>query len=333
MAKMSDVARVAGVSVTTVSHVVNDTRAVRPQTRERVLAAIETTGFRRNALASALVNSRTRLIGLAVPTLVNPYFVGLCHAIERRASRRGYAVVFRDAHDDAVVENSIIESLLDWQVEGLIAAPAPGDAHPALDAALRQGTPVVLVDRHVASLACDQVAPENHDSARRLAAHLLELGHRDIGVLTGRVGLQSTDERLAGVRAAAEGIDGVRWRVLDGDSTPEGGYAATSALLADPDSRPSALISLNNAMTVGAMRAVRARGLGVPRDLALVGFDDFDWADAFEPRLTVIAQDVDAMGERVVDLLIARIEGSSAPPQVLRTPTEFRHRNSCGCTD
>lgn len=333
MARMSDVARAAGVSVTTVSHVVNDTRPVRAETRRRVLAAIEETGFRRNALASALVHSRTRLLGLAVPTLSNPYFVALCHAMERRATSRGYGVVVRDAHDDQAVENAVIDALLDWQVDGLAVAPAPGDEHQALDRALRQGTPLVLIDRQVPSFDCDQVAPENVRSARGLAAHLFDLGHRDVGVLAGLAGLQSTRERLEGVQDASRGVEGARLRVLDGDSTAEGGYAATSTLLADPGSRPSALISLNNAMTIGAMRAVRSAGLRVPADVALVCFDDFDWADAFEPRLTVVAQDVESMGSTAIDLLIRRIEGDTdTPAQILRTLTEYRHRNSCGCT-
>lgn len=328
MARMSDVAQLAGVSVSTVSHVVNETRPVRPETRRRVEAAMNATGFRRNALASALVTSRTCTIGVSVSALTNPYFAHLLASMEERARTRGYAVVLRDSHDDADVEGSNIDALLAWQVDGLVVAPAPGTS-PALVRAVHERVPVVLIDRH-APLDCDQVAPDNEEPARLLAAHLAERGHLRIAVLAGLPGLQSTTERVAGARAAATGA-ACELVELAGASNGDIAYEAVRAAFGGPD-RPGALLSLNNAMTIGAMRALFDLRLRIPDDVAFACYDDFEWGDFLTPRLTAVAQDVAAMGGRAVDLLLDRLEGHTGPPRIERIPTTYHHRESCGCT-
>lgn len=334
MGTMADVARAAGVSVTTVSHVVNNTRPVNPETRERVLRAIEATGFRRNVLASALVTSRTHSIGLSISALRNPYFASLVHSIEERASARGYTLVMGDSHDAADVEERLVNSLLERRVDGLIIAPAPGSERRALANVLARSTPMVLIDRH-ADVDCDQIAPDNVEPARTIAAHLLALGHRRLAVLAGMPGLQSTTERVAGVREAVRdaGLDDGDVDLLQGNSRQEDAYREVRRIFERSGPAPTALVVLNNAMTVGAMKALRELGRKVPADVALVCYDDFEWADLFEPRLTAIEQNVDEMGAKAVDLVIDRIEGDETPRRILRTPTIYHHRNSCGCPD
>jgi LacI family transcriptional regulator len=330
---MADVAREAGVSISTVSHVLNETRPVSPDTRQRVMDAMTATHFRRNALATALVTSRTHAIGLSISALQNPYFANLVHAIEKRASARGYSLVMGDSHDDAEVEGTLLGTLLDRRVDGMIIAPAPHSETANLPRVLADGTPVVLIDRH-ADVDCDQVAPDNVGPTRLITSHLMEHGHRRIAAITGLPGIQSTEERVEGFQAAiAAGGPGVESVMAVGNSKAKDAYRAVTKLFSNAGSRPTALVVLNNAMTIGSMQALKDLGLKVPGDVALACYDDFEWADVFEPQLTAIEQDVKTMGRTAVDLLIDRIDGKAGPRQVLRTKTIYHHRNSCGCTD
>lgn len=329
---MGDVARLAGVSASTVSHVLNGTRRVDGATRLRVEAAIEKTGYRRNVVARSLAAGRTHTVGLSISALTNPYFGSLVHAVERALSDAGYVLIVGDSHDDVDSEKRVTGSLLERQVDGLIVAPAAGSERMTLPTIARTKTPLVLIDRGV-DVGSDQVGPENVESARSLTEHLLDLGHRQIGVVRGLAGISSTTERFDGYSAALAGrglaVDPAL--VLDGASSTDVAEREVYALLSGAD-RPTALVSLNNSMTIGALKAVRRLGLSIPADVAFVCYDDFEWSDLFEPRLTAAAQDVDAIGATAVELLLRRIRGSDDAPQRIRVPTTFHHRNSCGCT-
>lgn len=335
MTTMEDVARLAGVSGSTVSHVLNGTRAVNERTRVKVQEAIQSTGYRRNGLARSLAMQRTQTLGLAISVLSNPYFGSLVNTIEKVASAAGYTIVLADTHDDPEREAQTVNTLLDRQVDGLILAPAgsSGNRNDVLDMVRASGTPVVLIDRFQ-DFPCDQYAPENLEPVRQLASHLLELGHRRIAAITGTQGLSTTTERTAGFRAAMEetGIDTAQVLVEEGHSTAAGGEAAMDRLLG-LELRPTAIVSLNNAMTIGVMKSLRHAGLKVPQDMALVGFDDFEWADSFEPRLTTMAQDIESMATGAVRALLKRIQGSDAPFARESIAPFMRHRNSCGCPD
>jgi LacI family transcriptional regulator len=329
---MGDVARLAGVSTSTVSHVLNETRKVNSATRLRVEAAIEATGYRRNVVARSLAAGRTHTVGLSISALTNPYFGSLVHAVERALSNAGYVLIVGDSHDDVASEKRVIDSLLDRQVDGMIVAPAAGSERVTLPEITRAGIPLVLIDRGV-DVGSDQVGPENFSSARLLTEHLLELGHRRIAVVRGIAGISSTTERFDGYAAALadRGITVDPALVLDGDSNTDVAEREVHSLLSR-DNRPTALVSLNNSMTIGTLKAVRSLGLSIPADVAFVCYDDFEWSDLFEPQLTAAGQDVDTIGATAVELLLRRIRGDDAAPQQIRVPTTFHHRNSCGCT-
>ena len=329
---MGDVARIAGVSASTVSHVLNRTRKVDTATRLRVEAAIEQTGYRRNIVARSLAAGRTHTVGLSISALTNPYFGSLVHAVERTLSEAGYVLIVGDSHDDVDSEKRVTGSLLDRQVDGMILAPAAGSERVTIPVITRTGTPLVLIDRGV-DLGCDQVGPENVSSARSLTEHLLDLGHRRIGVVRGKPGISSTTERFDGYVAAlaARGIALDPGLVLDGDSNTDVAEREVRRLMSSAD-RPTALVSMNNAMTIGTLKAVNSLGLSIPGDAAFVCYDDFEWSDLFEPKLTAAAQDVDTIGATAVELLLRRIQGDDEAPQHIRVPTTFHHRNSCGCT-
>ncbi|WP_406461005.1 LacI family transcriptional regulator [Streptomyces sp. NBC_01622] len=344
MATMVDVARSAGVSVATVSHVLNDTRPVLPGTRQAVLSAIEELGYIPNTLARSLVTSRTRSIGLAVSAISNPYFTEILQGVEASALEHGYSLLIADPHDDPEHELKVGRLLHERRVDGMIVAPS---ADPdALVAYLgRHSVPTVFLDRVVEAPSddpspsdqagpFDQVCAENIEPTAQLVTHLAGLGHRRISLVAGLPGLSTTGERIAGYRhgLAAAGLPYDERLLAHGDSESAAAERATAALLslAAP---PTALVTANNAMTIGALRALRERGLSVPGDLALCCFDDFAWADLFEPRLTAIAQPSKEIGAEAVRLLLDRLAAPDRPARVLRLPCAFVHRTSCGCPD
>ncbi|MBW8802051.1 MAG: LacI family DNA-binding transcriptional regulator [Streptomyces sp.] len=373
MATMADVARSAGVSVATVSHVLNDTRPVLPHTRQAVLDAVDRLGYTPNTLARSLVTSRTRSIGLAVSAISNPYFTEILQGVEAGALEHGYSLLIADPHDDPDHECKVVQLLHDRRVDGMIVAPS-ADPRELVSYLGRHRVPTVFLDRVIDGVIdevtgtvggvtegvvggavggvtegvvggavedpaggpqrFDQVCAENTGPMARLVTHLAGLGHRRIGLVAGRPGLSTTAERITGYR---QGLTTARLPydddlVVHGDSESAGAERATAALLslAAP---PTALVTANNAMTIGALRALRDRGLSVPDDLALCCFDDFAWADLFSPRLTAIAQPSREIGAQAVRVLLERLAAPDRPARTVRLDCTFVHRTSCGCPD
>lgn len=328
---MRDVAVLAGVSISTVSHVLNETRPVPETTRVRVLAAIQASGYMPNTLARSLKRAETRTLGLAIGDISNPYFTEVVDAVEEAARVRGYTVILTDNGESAEREMPGLRVLVGRRVDGLILAPSAEGGAEAVAYAQGHNIPVVQIDR-AASPAGDYVVAANAAGARRLVRHLADLGHRRIGMLTGLPGLSSSQERIKGYRTALEDADipfdpGL---MAEGQFSPEPARRATLALMAMPDP-PTALFASNNLMTLGAMRAFSELGLAVPGRIALAAFDDFAWADLFQPRLTTVAQPCRRIGELAVTLLLERMAEPDLPPRHIRLPIEIRHRESCGC--
>ncbi len=327
---MADVARRARVSVTTVSHVLNDTRFVAPQTREAVLAAVRETGYVPNTVARSLVMSKTDTIGLALSSISNPYFGELAHHLQSEAERRGYSILIADTHDDPERELQVVRDLHERRADGIIIAVS-ARPEPTLDYLRLRNVPVVLVDRMIGS-GLDEVGTENVEATAQLVQHLTALGHTRIGIVSGRAGVATSEERIVGYRLGLEraGLAYDAKLRTDGasDAVPAQGATARLLALADP---PTALIVANNQMTIGAMRALRQAGVAVPGDIALVAFDDFDWADLFEPRLTTIAQPHAELATRALELITSRIAEPELPARTIRVEPALVHRNSCGC--
>jgi LacI family transcriptional regulator len=331
MATMADVARLAGVSVTTVSHVINGTRPASERTKRAVLGAIERTGYRPNTIARALARGGTQSLGLAISGLSNPYFTDVVAAIEAAAGRAGHTLLLADTREDPEQELRVVRALAERQVDGMLLAPTVGALDGALPYLERQGVPAVLLDRFV-DAELDQVGCDNEQPTARLVDHLVGLGHRRIAMAVGIRGLSTTEERVRGYRLALEhaGIAFDPALLAEGGSQRDGARDAMDALLAAPDP-PTAIVSGNNFMTIGVLRAIAERGLTVPGDIALVAFDDFEWADLFAPRLTVIRQPTSELGTRAVELLLSRLADPRQPPRTERLEATFVHRDSCGC--
>jgi LacI family transcriptional regulator len=325
---MTRVAELAGVSVTTVSHVLNKTRPVAAETERAVLEAVAKVGYRLPA-GQDWATGRTMTIGLAMSAMTNPYFGALVQAMDQSARGEGYSMLLADTDDDPAGEMRAMTDLLSRGVAGGILAPS-ADPSDALAYAHALAVPVALVDR-LLPVDVDQVGAENREATAGLVEHLA-VRHQRIAMITGKRGLATTEERVEGFRA---GMRRARRRVdesliLDGES--DAGAAARAVTEALRHQRPpTAIVVGNNIMTIGVMRALRGRGLEVPGDLALAVFDDFEWADLFHPRLTTIAQPVDAIGAQAVELITSRIADPRLPPRRIRMQSTFVHRDSCGC--
>jgi LacI family transcriptional regulator len=307
MATIKDVARDAKVSVTTVSHVVNKTRFVSSDACVRVLAAIESLGYVPSALARSLKNNRTHTVGMIIPNNSNPYFAEIIRGIEDTCFNAGFNVMLCNSDDDPQKQGQYIRVLTEKQVDGLIVLSSGGDDE--LGRHLKQvKMPLVLVDREVENLGADLVEV-NHEAGGWLATrHLLELGHRRIGCITGPLGLSSSSQRLGGFeRAMREAGHAVPNELLyHSDFTSAGGHTAMQALmkLGRP---PTALFACNDLMAFGAISAASSAGLVLPRDVSVIGFDDIALAAYCSPPLTTIAQPKQTLGALAARMLLARI--------------------------
>lgn len=335
MVTMRDVAQVAQVSSTTVSHVINKSRHVDPATTRAVLAAIETTGYAGDGIARSLRKGTTQTIGLAMSAISNPYFGEVVHAIERAVSERGFSLLLADTHDDPPRERRAVGDLISHRVDALVlaASAAPG---ASLDLVEKRGIPAVLIDRvpHEKRPGVDAIGVINYEPTAQLVDHLVGHGHRRVATITSTPGLSTTDERLAGYREGLLRNGLLQDPELEQVGDDEHGQPVDDAVerllaLADP---PTAMILGNNQVTIGTMAALRRRKLDVPADIALATFDDFPWADLFHPRLTAISQPVQELGEQATSMLFERLSDRNLPPRHRRLAPTFIQRNSCGCT-
>jgi LacI family transcriptional regulator len=326
---MADVAKAAGVSVTTVSHVVNKTRRVSPKTAAAVELAIETTGYIPDQVARSIRTGDTRTIGCAISAITNPYFGDVVHGVERAAYRAGYSLLLADTHDQPDSQAQAVATLLSRRVDAVVLAPT-SDPSRLIDQVTSRGLPMVLIDR-LLDADLDQIGSDNSEPTAELVDHLAQLGHQRIAMIAGRDGVSTTTERVNGFVSgmARNGLTTTSRSVVSGQSTNDGAYAAANQLMS-ARKPPTALVVGNNRMTIGVMRALREMKLCVPRDVALVAFDDFEWAEFFEPRLTVVAQATVRMGERAIELILSRLADPSLPARRERLPVTFVHRDSCG---
>jgi LacI family transcriptional regulator len=312
MATMKDVARLAGVSIATVSATVNRSAFVSPELRQRVSDAIHQLGYAPDGVARSLKKGRTQLIGLIVADITNAFFTALTHVIEAAMQDAGYSVLLCDTDEDFEKERNYLRILQTHRVDGVILAPTgSGDAYPSLKA-LAERLPLVLVDRALPDLGLDAATVDSFAGAYEATTHLLDLGHRKVATITGPRHLTPARDRLEGFRAAlqARGLSVGDDFIRSGSFREEEAMAAALDLLSRPD-RPSAVFVANNHMMIGVMRAITQLGLDCPKDVSVVGIDDFPWANAFTPRLTVVRQPVEEIGRAAVRLLLARIAGQA----------------------
>ncbi|MEU9336796.1 LacI family DNA-binding transcriptional regulator [Streptomyces sp. NPDC048290] len=330
MAGIKDVAAVAGVSVATVSRVLNAHPSVSAGARARVLTAVESLGYRPNAVARSLRTDQTRTFGLVIPDVLNPYFTELARSVEEEARTLGYSVIIGNAGERPTVQDHHIRTLLDRRIDGLLVAPADGGSALLADAA-RGGTPMVFVDRWIPGVDVPVVRSDGRAAVRELVGHLRGLGHRRVAIIAGPATTTTGSERVDAFRAAMAGygLPVPDAYVGQGDFQAGSGRRATERFLA-LDEPPEVVFCADNPTALGALDAVRAARLRVPEDIALVAFDDIRWFVHTDPPITAIAQPTGALGRAAVRALVELREGRR--PQSVTLPARLVVRRSCGAS-
>ena len=322
---MTDVAGAAGVSLKTVSRVVNNEPGVRPETAALVQDAILRLGFRRNDMARALRRGqRSRTLGLIIEDVSNPFYSAIIRGVEEVATRRGWLVIAGSSDEDPARERELARLLCERRVDGLLLVPA-GDDHQYLEPELRLGTRAVFIDRPPGRIDADVVLLDNVGGARRGVEHLLAHGHRRIAMVGDEATIFTAVERLRGYREAlAEAGVGVDESLVRlGVHDIETAERATRELLTLPNP-PTALFAGNNRITIGALRTLGRNG----RRVALVGFDDLELAEVLAVPATVVAYDAAELGRRAAELLVERLAGDDGPPRRIVLPTTLVPRGS-----
>lgn len=328
MSTIKDVARAAGVSTATVSRVLNEHPSVTPESRERVHDAVARLGYHPNSAARTLRSADVTTLGLVIGDVLNPFFAELARAVEDEARAHGYYVIIGNADESPDRQDEYLDILLDRRVAGLLMCPT-AEVSPRVAEVVRNGRPLVFLDRVIAGLDVPAVRSETGPVVEDLVRHLTDLGHHRIAIISGPLSLVTGQDRLAALRGslARAGLDLPENHVRIGDFQLASGARAMRELMALPHP-PSVVFAADNLMALGALRAIRDQGLRPGADIGLVSFDDLPWFDFVDPPITAIRQQTEEMGRAAVRELIALMNGQPATSRML--PCQLVTRGSCG---
>ncbi|MCF8482715.1 MAG: LacI family transcriptional regulator [Rhodospirillum sp.] len=332
MVTIKDVARAADVSGTTVSHVINGTRFVAPDTAERVRAAIDRLGFAPNGLAQALKGSRTKAIGMMVTSSTNPFFAALIHGVERACFARGYSLILCNSEDDPEKMRVYREVLRVRRIDALVLLTANQWPGMTEDLAATAGVPTIALDAAPGN-GITAIADDSGLGGRLAIAYLADRGFRSMALITGPATHARSAARLTGAMDALteRGLIPRPEHRVEADLSVAGGHGATRQVLSAPRSTwPQALFCFNDVMAMGALSAAQGMGLSLPGDLSVVGYDDIELAAYTAPPLTTIHQPVPEMGEGAIALLIDHLERGVPLPESLILPPRLVVRDSVG---
>jgi len=312
-----DIARQAGVSITTVSHVINKTRFVSAELCTRVEQAIEKLGYQPSFLGRGLRKGKSNTIGLILPDYGNPFFLRVARGINEQVQRHNYSLITCNTDEDPRQEEFYIKLLQQQRVDGFVIASTLPDNNKTLISLTNSHIPLVLIDRYYKKLQVDQVFSDNEAGTYRAIVYLVKLGHKAIGLLEGIPSLRPIKDRAAGYRRALQehGIEENEKLIAQGYSQIEEGDTATEYLI--NNTNITAIFSTNNMMTLGALCYFKAKRIKCPEDISLIGFDDADWTTAFTPSLSVVAQQAYDMGYRASELLFRAIAKNGERPKPL----------------
>jgi DNA-binding LacI/PurR family transcriptional regulator len=327
---MKEVARRAGVSTATVSRVISGTTVVSRELRERVQAAIDELDYRPSRVARSLRTHRAKILGVIVSDIRNPYFTAVVRGIEDVANANAHSLLLCNSDEDAAKEELYIQVLLAERVAGVIISPTDEDS-TTCRALVESRIPVVAVDRRLRRVDADMVIVDNVKGASQAVSHLARLGHRRIASIGGPTHISTGRERLEGYKKALvdHGIAVDESLIKIGDFKQDSGYRLAHELLS-LENPPGAVFVANNLMTLGALCAIHERGLNIPRDVAIVGFDDMPWATSLAPPLTAVAQPTYELGSTAADLLLQRIADRERPLVEMTLEPNLVVRASCG---
>jgi len=329
-ASIADVARESGVSIFTVSAVINNKTHVSKARRQRVEEAIRKLNYRPNLIARSLIKQKTQTIGMIVTDIANPFFPMVVRGAEDAAQKHGYNLLLCNSDDILEKEEKQMELLLSKRVDGILLTKAAGELRPALRQTIKEvKIPFVLVMRTYPELTRDAVITDDYQGAYEAVRHLARSGRRRIGLISGPMKVSNAKERWRGFRDAleAEKLPYEPELVVEGDYRIESGFRAGHAMLSY---RPDGIYVANHLMTVGLLKAAEEMRLRCPEDFGLVSFDDYPWLSVFRPRLTTVELPKHQLGSEALELLVRRIDGDKSGPVLQKLQPELRIRESCG---
>lgn len=326
---IKDVAIRAGVSKTTVSHVINGTRIVEEETRQRVLQAIQELHYRPSAAARSLTTKRTYTIGIVISDSSNPFFGELLLGVEEVLRPQNYALIICNTNETLEYEAHYLNLLLNQRVDGIIAA-ATSQPWIELSKAEDQHTPVVFVDRAFENLDGYFVGVDNKAGAYQGTKHLIECGYRKIGILAGLDRLSTMRQRVDGFRQALQdtGLPIKQEWIIPSQLSVEGGRQAMRELFSQPEC-PEAVFINNNLLALGALLEMREIGIKCADDIGIVSFDDHPWAAVSSPPLTVVQQPTREIGNIAANMVLALINDQPVPEKSVILKCKFIERQSC----
>ncbi len=322
---MHDIAARARVSLGTVSHVLNESAAVREPLKKRVLEAIADLGYQPNNLSRGLRRNRTNLIGMIIPDITNPFFPSVVRGVEDMAYKASYRLLLCNTDNNVEKETAYFNDLRSFLPAGMIVIPSIDHKLEWNAASL----PVVCIDRKPRDWKGDSVTVANEDGGYAAARHLIEMGHRTVGIVRGPAGVYTAEQRVAGfLRGMAQSKIRISSEYIqEGRFDRESGYTCTARLLSLLP-RPTAIFTASDLLAIGALTAIKAAKLQCPRDVSIVSFDGLDFTELTDPALTSIFQPSYQLGCTAMQLLLNRIDGLDSPPQDIVLATEIRMRDS-----
>jgi LacI family transcriptional regulator, galactose operon repressor len=330
MANMQEIAKMAGVSLGTVSHVLNNTAKVREPTRKRVLEAVQATGYQPSQLARALRRDKTNMIGMIIPDITNPFFPAVVRGAEDVAFSNGYRLVLCNTDNDHSKELVHLNVLRTYLPAGLIVIPSNfSDLTVQAEIYRKAGTGVVCIDRLPKNWSGDSVTADNEEGSYNATRYLLKTGHTKLAVITGPLHLTNAMDRLSGFKRAVReaGLHLSPEYVQETTFDKSGGFSKALVLLRLIP-RPTAIFAGNDMIALGALLAIRETGLRCPEDVSLMGFDDLDLAETTNPSLSSVSQSGYQLGTTAAKILLDRLAGDSSPAKHLVLQTSLRLRHS-----
>lgn len=329
-ATLEDVARAAGVGPMTVSRTINGHPYVAEETAKKVRAAIRQLEYRPNHAARVLTGQLSKAIGLIVPDLADTFFSIVSHAVQEVAREAGYLAWLAASNGDPAIEEAQIEQMANHPVDGILLVPANSQSR-YLKTIASKSIPIVTIDRPIEGVLTDSVEVENRAGAQMAVEHLMSHGYRRIACVVMNSHLRPVKQRVAGYEECLRRAKLPSQKVMLYDD--EDAQARLSDLFAQPH-RPDALFTANNACTIAVIKALRALGLKVPQDVALIAFDDVDFYTLLNPPVTTVRQPAAELGRTSARLLLQKIK-STSPASSARTvlPVKLIIRESCGCRE
>ncbi len=331
MATIRDVARLAGVSMATAARALGGYGYVSDRAKDKVMRAARSLDYHPNAIARSMIKGRTNTLAVIVSDNANPFFAAVVRGVEDVVLAQGYAIILCNADEDPAKEAMYLRTVRQKRVDGLIISPSGGGIE-LLQGLLAGGIPAVQVDRRLDGLKTDAVLTDNRAGVRAAVEHLIRLGHRRIGIISGPRRLYTGRERLDAFldtlrRARIKPNE--RW-ILEGTFKERSGYDLVGELLR-LSRRPTALFVANNLMTIGTLLRLKEEGVAIPKEMAVVGFDDMYWAPVLTPPLTAVAQPGYALGTAAAQLLLRRLAAQrGGPPETIVLQPQLVVRESCG---